>query len=73
MVDDLLLQCEHGETAYEIYILIGLALQLENEDEPPFSYLDPCVNFNGVDIGQSNTHIMISCQNYIDRMLRAHN
>ena len=72
MVDDLLLQCEHEETAKAIYKIIGLALQLENEDEPPFAYLGPCVDFNGVDIEQSNTHIMISCQNYIDRMLRAH-
>ena len=72
MVDDLLIQCEHKATAREIYTLIGYALQLGNEDEPPFAYLGPCVDFNGVDIEQSNTHIMISCQNYIDRMLRAH-
>ena len=72
MVDDLLIQCEHKRTPHEIYTLIALALQLENEDEPPFAYLDPCVNFNGVDIKESNTHIMILCQNYIDRMLQAH-
>ena len=72
MVDDLLLQCEHKETAQEIYTLIGLALQLENEDQPPFAYLGPCVDFNGVDIEQSNTHITISCQSYIDWMLRVH-
>ena len=72
MVDDLLLCCEHKHTAREIYLKIGLALQLENEDEPSFAYLGPCSDFNGVDIEQSNTHIMISCQNYIDRMLRAH-
>ena len=72
MVDDLLLCCEHEDTAREIYRKIGLALQLENEDEPPFAYLGSCSDFNGVDIEQSNTHIMISCQNYIDRILRAH-
>ena len=66
MVDDLLLQCEHEETAQKIYTLIGLALQLENEDQPHFTYLGPFVDFNGVDIEQSNIHIMISCQNYID-------
>ena len=71
MVNDLLIQCEHKDTAKAIYTLIGLALQLGNEDEPPFAYLESCVDFNGVDIEQSNTHIMISCQNYIDRMLRA--
>ena len=72
MVDNLLIQCEHKETAEAIYKLIGLALHLENEDEPPFAYLGQCVDFNGVDIEQSNTHIMISCQKYIDRMLPAH-
>ena len=72
MFNDLLLQCEHKDTTQEIYTLIGLGLQLENEDQPPFAYLGPCVDVNGVDIKQSNTHIMISCQSYIDRMLRAH-
>ena len=72
MIDNMLLQCEHEETAREVYTLIGLALQLENEDEPPFAYLVPCLDFNGVDVEQSNTHIMISCQSYIDRMLQAY-
>ena len=61
MVDYLLLQCEQEETAQEIYTLIGLALQLENEDQPPFAYLVPCVDFKSFDIEQSNTHIMILC------------
>ena len=72
MVDDLLLQCEHKETAQEIYTPIELALQLKTEDQPPFAYLGHCVDFNGVDIEQSNTHIIISYQRYIGRMLRAH-
>ena len=72
MVDDLLIQCEHKETACEIYTLIGLALQLKNENESPFAYLGPCVDFNGVDIKGSNTHIMISCENCIDLMLCVH-
>ena len=38
MVDNLLIQCEYEETAKAIYKLIGLALQLENKDEPPFAY-----------------------------------
>ena len=50
MVDDLLIQCEHEDTAWEIFLLIGLTLQLKNEDKPPFAYLGPCVVFNGVDI-----------------------
>ena len=36
MVDDLLTQCEHRDTAKVIYRLIGLVLQLEND---PFAYL----------------------------------
>ena len=72
MVDNFLIQCEHEETAEEIFFLIGVALQLKNEDTPPFAYLGPCVDFNGVDIEESNTHIMISCQSYIDRILHAH-
>ena len=39
MVDDLLLSCEHEDTAREIYSKIGLTLQPENEDEPTFAYL----------------------------------
>ena len=50
MVDNLLIRCEYEETAKEIFYLIGIALQLKNEDEPPFQYLGPCVDFNGVDI-----------------------
>ena len=53
-------------------MLIGLALQLKNEDKPPFAYFGSCVDFNGIDIKESNNHIMISCQSYIDRMLCAH-
>ena len=72
MVDDLLIKCEHEETAEKIFFLIGIALQLKNEDEPPFQYFGPCVHFNGVNIKISNTHIMISCQSYIDQLLCAH-
>ena len=66
MVYDLLIQCEFEETAKEIFHLIGIALQVENEDKPPFQYLGPCADFNGVNIEVSSTHIMISCQSYID-------
>ena len=59
MVDDLLIQCEHEETAEEIFYLIGITLQLKNEAEPPFQYLGSWVDFNGVDIKESNTYIMI--------------
>ena len=72
MVDNLLIQCEHEETAQDIFFLISLALQLKNEDEPLFAYFGPFVDFNGVNIKEINTHIMIPCQSYIDWMLCAH-
>ena len=51
MVDDLLLQCVHKETAQEIHTLIALALQLENEDQPLFAYIDPCVDLKNFNCG----------------------
>ena len=63
--DDLMIQTDDEGIAKEIFIIIGSKLQLENEDEPPFAYLSPTVDFNGVDIDQRKTHIMISCVNYI--------
>ena len=69
MVYDLLIQCEYEETDREIYTLISFALQLGNEDESPFAYLGPFVDFNGANIEQSDIHIMTSYQIYIDRML----
>ena len=42
------------------------------EYKSPFAYLGLCVHFNGVDIEESNTHIMLSCQSHIDWMLCAY-
>ena len=67
--DDLMIQTDDKSIAREIFKIIGLVLQLENEDEPPSSYLSSTIDFNGVDIEQSETHIVISCENYIDQML----
>ena len=63
-VDNLVIQCENKSTARETFLIIGL----KNKDKPPFAYLEKIVDFNGVDIDQSNTRIMISCENYINRM-----
>ena len=65
-VDDLMIQTDNEAIAKEIFDIIGLKLQLENEDELPFAYLGLTTDFNGVNIEQSKTHIMISCENYID-------
>ena len=64
MVDNFLIQCEFEETVEEIFYLIGTVLQLEDEDELSFQYLGLCVDFNDVDIKESNTHIMIICYNH---------
>ena len=72
IVDDLLIQCEQEETAERIFFLICVALQLKNEDAPPFQYLGPCVDFNCVYIKDSNTHIMCSYQSNIDQILCTH-
>ena len=64
-VDDLMIQTDEESIVKQIFTIIGLKLQLENEDESPFTYLRPTVDFNGVDIDQRKTHIMISCVNYI--------
>ena len=61
-----MMKTDDENIAKEIFTIIGSKLQLENEDEPPFANLGPTVDFNGVDIEQSKTHIMISCGNYID-------
>lgn len=53
-------------------MIIGLEVQLENEDELPFVYLGRSDNFNGVDTEQRRFHIMISCENYIDSLLHVH-
>ena len=65
-VDDLMIQTDNEAIAKEIFKIIGLKLQLKIEDEAPFAYLGFTTDFNGVDIEQSKTHIMISCENYID-------
>ena len=72
LVSRIVSQCEYKAAAQEIFLIIGLALQLKNEDKSPFTHLVLCVDFNSVDIKESNTHIMISCENYIDCMLCAH-
>ena len=64
-VDDIIIQTDKEDIAKKHFI-IGKKLQLENEDELPFAYLNPTVDFNGVDIEQSMSCVMISCENYIN-------
>ena len=71
-VDDIMIQTVDTNIARENFTFTGLKLQLKNEGEPLFAYLGSTDYFNGVDIKQSKTHIIISCENYVDRLLRAH-
>ena len=61
--DDLMIQTDNKDIAIEIFKIIRVKLQLENEDKAPFAYLGLTADFNGLDIEQSKTHIMISCRN----------
>ena len=61
-----MIQTDNENITKGIVRIIGLKYQLENEDEAPFAYLGLTADFNGVDIEQSKTHIMISYEDYID-------
>ena len=49
-VDGLMIQTDWESVAKKLLNIIGSKLQLENEDEPPFAYHGPVVDFNKVDI-----------------------
>ena len=61
-----MIQTDDEDIGKEIFKISGLKLQLENGDESPFAYLGCTIDFNGVDIEQSRSHIIISCKNHIN-------
>ena len=65
-MDNIIIQTNKEDISKEIFTIIWKKLRLENKDESPFAYLGQTVDFNGVGIWQSRSHIMISCENYID-------
>lgn len=71
-VDDFALVCKHEQTAKEIYGLVGLQLQTDNKEEPPFDYFGLLEDFNGVDVHQYRDCIQISCPEYIERFVTSH-
>ena len=71
-VDYFLLACSNESVTEYIYTKNGGSLQLTGESDKPFSYLGLVEYFNGIDIEQSREYIQISCQNYIDRVIRSH-
>lgn len=71
-VDDFALAAPGEATAKAIFDEIGSLLQLPSESKPPFSYLGPLDDFNGIDVDQFNDRIVIHCTSYIQRLLRTH-
>lgn len=71
-VDDFALAAPHEHIAQEIYDKIGKQLQLPTEDKVPFRYLGLLDDFNGVDVKQHSDCIILSCERYIERVLRTH-
>ena len=71
-VDDFAFACADEQTAKNFFNVLGQLLKLPSEDEVPFKYLGQVDDFNGVDIIQSKQYIEISCQKYIDRVLKSH-
>lgn len=71
-VDDFALAAPSSQVAQKIYATMGTVLQLPSEDQPPFAYLGLIKDFNGVDVQQYSDRTVLSCANYIDRVLRTH-
>eukprot|EP00536_Pseudo-nitzschia_multiseries_P009711 jgi/Psemu1/24048/gm1.24048_g len=58
--------------AIKIYNVIGKCLQHASKDAPPFKYLGLPTSYNGVDILQTQIYLEITCDDYIDRLVRTH-
>ncbi|CAJ1962516.1 unnamed protein product [Cylindrotheca closterium] len=71
-VDDFALAASNEDIAKAIYKRIGNHLKLPSETTVPIKYLGPLTEFNGVDVTQYNDSIVVSCHNYIDRVLKTH-
>jgi hypothetical protein len=72
-VDDFAIASPSETIATEIYDIIGSALQLPTENSKPFKYLGLLTDFNGLDIHHTRDHISVSCERYVQRLLRSHN
>ena len=65
-VDDFASAAPSEDIAKKVYDSIGVELRLPGESTIPFKYLGMVGDFNGVDIGQFNDSIVVSCKKYID-------
>jgi hypothetical protein len=71
-VDDFALASPSPALAAKVFDQIGAALQLPGEDKPPFKNLGVVDSFNGVDVLQTRDYNKISCESYLNRLLKGH-
>ena len=71
-VDDFALACSNEALAKRIYSQLGERLRLPTETTAPFKYLGLLEDFNGINVRQCDDSIAISCQTYIERVLKTH-
>ena len=65
-VDDFAVASKYPTIAKEIIARIGNKLQV------PLNHLGVIAKFNGIDVLQTRSHIKISCQTYLDKVLDTH-
>ena len=71
-VDDFALATPNEELAKLIYDRIGQQLQLPSEEAVPFKYLGLLEDFNGLNVKQYRDCNVVSCESYIDHVLKTH-
>lgn len=71
-LDDFAFVCEDEQIAKNMFNVLGQLLKLPSEEKVPFKYMGPVDDFNGVDIIQLKQYIGISCQKYIEGVLKSH-
>ena len=71
-VNDFALATPNEALAKLIYDRIGKKLQLPSEEDVPFKYLGLLEDFNGLNVKQYRDCTVVSCEAYIDRVLKTH-
>lgn len=71
-VDDFALAAPSEDVAKRIYDALGKRLQLPGEDTVPFTYLGLLDDYNGLTVNQYSTCTKLSCELYIDRIMKTH-
>ena len=74
-VDNFMFACKKEQTAKNIFNDIGRRISFNTENSQciiPFEYLCIVEDYNGVEIKQTTHYIEMSCENYVQRLLRSH-